>query len=68
MKKILNTLFLLMLVFTYTSCSDSEYDDDNFYAAKFHKILLFKDSGKRTLSLITPQTDYQDTQIGRAHV
>ena len=61
MKKILNTLFLLMLVFTYTSCSDSEYDDDNFYAAKFHKILLFKDSGKRTLSLITPQTDYQDT-------
>lgn len=64
MKKIiLNVLLLLVGVFSLYSCSDSDYDSNNFYSEKYHKILLFKDGGRENMALATVQTDYQDSMV-----
>jgi hypothetical protein len=64
MKKILyNIILLLGVLVLYSSCSNSDYDEKNFYSSRYHKILLFKDSGKISLALSTPQTDYQDSMV-----
>jgi hypothetical protein len=52
MKKILyNIILLLGVLVLYSSCSNSDYDEKNFYSSRYHKILLFKDSGKISLRL-----------------
>ena len=64
MKKLLFNIFLLLeIVFLGSSCSNSAYDEENFYPSKYHKIMLFKESGKQTLNLTTSQVDYQDTMV-----
>jgi hypothetical protein len=64
MKRIVfNILFLVGCILLVTACSDSEYNNDNLFPEKYHKVLLFKNSGALSLDLSTVQTDYQDSMV-----
>lgn len=52
-----------MGIFIITSCSNSEYSLDNLVPGKYHKVVYFKDSGKKDLLLYTTQTNYKDSLI-----
>ena len=62
MKKLLLLLIAACgLIFLTVSCGNSEYEFQNLFPEKYHKILYFMSSEKQMLSLSSTQTNYKDS-------